>query len=115
MKDQLRLLRECLRNEIPAIVFQGDDSCAVEVLEAAVDIYKKHGATKEFLYDFELLIDDFKLYQKKIHLMLRWPICPQTRQNLFAKICKRKVYPYERYKADNVLRRPEQRAYITVC
>lgn len=65
MKDQLRLLRECLRNEIPAIVFQGDDSCAVEVLEAAVDIYKKHGATKEFLYDFELLIDDFKLYQKE--------------------------------------------------
>lgn len=48
MKDQLRLLRECLRNEIPAIVFQGDDSCAVEVLEAAVNIYKKHGATKEF-------------------------------------------------------------------
>lgn len=23
MKDQLRLLRECLRNEIPAIVFKG--------------------------------------------------------------------------------------------
>lgn len=65
MKDQIRLLRECVRNEISAIVFQGDDSCAVEVLEAAVNIYKKHGATKEFLYDFELLIDDFKLYQKE--------------------------------------------------
>lgn len=30
MKDQIRLLRECVRNEVPAIVFQGDDSCTVE-------------------------------------------------------------------------------------
>ena len=65
MKDQIRLLRECVRNEIPAIVFQGDDSCTVEVLEAAHDIYKRHGATQEFLYDFQLLIDDVRAYQKK--------------------------------------------------
>lgn len=45
MKDQIRLLRECVRNEIPAIVFQGDDSCTVEVLEAAHAIYAKHGAS----------------------------------------------------------------------
>lgn len=48
MKDQIRLLRECVRNEVPAIVFQGDDSCTVEILETAHAIYAKHGATKSF-------------------------------------------------------------------
>lgn len=38
MKDQIKLLRECVRNKIPAIVFQGDDSYTVEVLEAAHEI-----------------------------------------------------------------------------
>ena len=36
MKDQLRLLRDCITNYIPAVVFQGDDSCAPEILEAAL-------------------------------------------------------------------------------
>ena len=50
MKDQLALLRKCIVNDIPAIVFQGDDSCTVEVLEAAIEIYRRHGASREFLY-----------------------------------------------------------------
>lgn len=41
MKDQVKLLRACINNEIPAIVFQGDDKCAPEILEAALRIYKK--------------------------------------------------------------------------
>lgn len=65
MKDQLKLLRDCLHNDIPAIVFQGDDSCAVEILEAAREIYRKHGCTEEFLYDFQLLINEVKAYQKE--------------------------------------------------
>lgn len=43
MKDQIRLLRDCFHNEIPAVVFQGNDSCAGEILEAAKKIYQKHG------------------------------------------------------------------------
>lgn len=39
MKDQIRLLRDCFHNEIPAVVFQGNDSCAGEILEAAKKIY----------------------------------------------------------------------------
>ena len=39
MKDQLRLLRDCINNECPAVVFQGDDFCAPEILEAAKEIY----------------------------------------------------------------------------
>lgn len=52
MKDQLALLRKCVVNQIPATVFQGDDTCTVEVLEAAIEIYRRHGASREFLYDF---------------------------------------------------------------
>ena len=33
MKDQKELLKKCLVNDIPAIVFQGSDSCAVEILQ----------------------------------------------------------------------------------
>ena len=43
MKDQLRLLRDCINGDIPAVVFQGDDRCAPEILEAAKEIYRKSG------------------------------------------------------------------------
>lgn len=49
MKDQLRLLRDCINNDRPAVVFQGDDFCAPEILEAAKEIYRKHGCSEEFL------------------------------------------------------------------
>ena len=63
MKDQLRLLRTCIYNEIPALVFQGDDSCAPEILEAAKELYRSHCCSEEFLYDWQLLIDEVKAYQ----------------------------------------------------
>lgn len=43
MKDQLRLLRDCINNDRPAVVFQGDDFCAPEILEAAKEIYRNSG------------------------------------------------------------------------
>ena len=43
MKDQKSLLAKCLHNDIPAIVFQGSDSCAIEILQAAEKIYRKNG------------------------------------------------------------------------
>lgn len=52
MKDQLRLLRDCINNDRPAVVFQGDDFCAPEILEAAKEIYRKHGCSEEFLFDW---------------------------------------------------------------
>ena len=51
MKDQLRLLRDCINNDRPAVVFQGDDFCAPEILEAAKEIYRKHGCSEEFLFE----------------------------------------------------------------
>jgi hypothetical protein len=65
MKDQVKLLRTCINNEIPAIVFQGDDKCTPEILEAALRIYKRNGCSAEFLYDFQLLINEVKAYQKE--------------------------------------------------
>lgn len=63
MKDQKKLLTKCLTEDIPAIVFQGTDKCSVEILQAAVDIYKKNGCSEEFLYDFNQVIANFKGYQ----------------------------------------------------
>lgn len=40
MKDQFKLLRDCIHNDIPAIVFQGDDKCLPEILNAAIEIYR---------------------------------------------------------------------------
>lgn len=65
MKDQVKLLRACINNEIPAVVFQGDDQCAPEILEAALEIYRKYGCSREFLYDFQLLINEVKDYQEE--------------------------------------------------
>ena len=65
MKDQIRLLRNCIHKDIPAVVFQGDDSCVEEILTAAKEIYQKHGCSKEFLYDWQLLIEEVKAYQKE--------------------------------------------------
>ena len=65
MKDQIRLLRDCFHNEIPAVVFQGNDSCAGEILEAAKEIYQKHGCSQEFLYDWQMLINEVKAYQQE--------------------------------------------------
>lgn len=51
MKGQRKLLNACSREMIPAVVFQGTDSCAVEILQAALEIYRKNGCSNEFLYD----------------------------------------------------------------
>ena len=61
MKDQKELLKKCLVNDIPAIVFQGSDSCAVEILQAAENIYRKNGCSPEFLIDFhENVVENFR-------------------------------------------------------
>lgn len=48
MKDQIRLLRNCIHKDIPAVVFQGDDSCVEEILTAAKEIYQKTAAARNF-------------------------------------------------------------------
>lgn len=73
MKDQRLLLRKCQLNEIPAVIFQGKDYCALEIMGAAKDIYKNHGCGMEFLYDFDSLIRNFEGYQIKHRSALARP------------------------------------------
>lgn len=73
MKDQIKLLRTCFNNDIPAVVFQGDDKCVPEILEAALSIYKQKGCSAEFLYDFQLLINEVKAYQKEFPNRIKIP------------------------------------------
>lgn len=82
MKDQLRLLRDCITHYIPAVVFQGDDSCAPEILEAAMDIYRKHGCSEEFLYDWQLLINEVKAYQAENTERVKLPKLSDTEKEL---------------------------------
>lgn len=62
MKDQRLLLKKSLLNNIPAIIFQGRDHCAPEILKSAAAIYQQNGCSVEFLYDFENLVNNFKSY-----------------------------------------------------
>lgn len=74
MKDQKSLLAKCLHNDIPAIVFQGSDSCAIEILQAAEKIYRKNGCSPEFLKDFhENVVDNFKVYQQENKSEIKLP------------------------------------------
>lgn len=90
MKDQYRLLRTCICNDIPAVVFQGDDQCAPEILEAAISIYRKHGCSPEFLYDFQLLLDDVKAYQKESPRTVKLPgLSPTEKELIRGEMAKR--------------------------
>lgn len=83
MKDQLRLLRDCINNDRPAVVFfQGDDFCAPEILEAAKEIYRKHGCSEEFLFDWQLLINEVKAYQLESPATVKLPKLSPTETEL---------------------------------
>ena len=91
MKDQLRLLRTCIYNEIPAVVFQGDDSCAPEILEAAKEIYRRHGCSEEFLYDWQLLVDEVKAYQADSDARVTLPkLLPSEAETVRNEMVRRK-------------------------
>ena len=92
MKDQLRLLRDCINGDIPAVVFQGDDRCAPEILEAAKEIYRKNGCSEEFLYDWQLLIDDVKAYQSESPDTVKLPKLSQTEIELAREDMQRKGF-----------------------
>lgn len=92
MKDQLRLLRTCIYNEIPAVVFQGDDSCAPEILEAAKEIYRRHGCSEEFLYDWQLLIDEVKAYQAENSARVKLPrLLPSEAETVRDEMARREA------------------------
>lgn len=82
MRDQLYLLRDCINNERPAVIFQGNDLCAPEILEAAKEIYRKHGCSEEFLFDWQLLINEVKAYQHESPETVKLPKLSPTEAEL---------------------------------
>ena len=66
----------------PAVVFQGDDFCAPEILEAAKEIYRKHGCSEEFLFDWQLLINEVKAYQLESPATVKLPKLSPTETEL---------------------------------
>mgnify|MGYP002603266960 CR=1 FL=1 len=84
MKDQKSLLAKCLHNDIPAIVFQGSDSCVIEILQAAEKIYRKNGCSPEFLEDFhENVVENFRAYQQENKLGVKLPDLTSSEKEIF--------------------------------
>lgn len=96
MKDQIKLLRDCFYKDIPAVVFQGTDSCAPEILETAKEIYRSHGCSEEFLYDWLLLIDEVKAFQKENPLAVKLArLSPTEMEMIREEIAKSRIAKVE--------------------
>ena len=67
MKDQKALLLRCIKNDVPAMVFSGNDILFLPLLKQYYLDAKKGGCTQEFLDDIQLRIDEF---EKHIQM---WP------------------------------------------
>ncbi|MFV0398393.1 MAG: hypothetical protein ACK5JU_10345 [Bacteroidales bacterium] len=73
MKDQQRLVRKCLDNDVPVFVLCGTDINAVDTMESYYSFAEKNGCSKEFLDDLRLLINDFKKFQEEEPEKVRLP------------------------------------------
>lgn len=73
MKDQQRLVRKCLDNEVPVFVLCGTDINAVPTMEAYHQYAETKGCSAEFLKDLRLLIEDFRIFQSQEPEKVRLP------------------------------------------
>ncbi|MDR1884232.1 MAG: hypothetical protein LBR26_15850 [Prevotella sp.] len=60
MKDQKALLFRCIKNDVPAMVFSGNDILFLPLLKKYYRDAKKAGCTREFLDDIKLRIEEFE-------------------------------------------------------
>ncbi|MBK5720697.1 hypothetical protein JGH11_07410 [Dysgonomonas sp. Marseille-P4677] len=60
MKDQKALLLRCLKNDVPAMVFSGNDILFLPLLKRYYTDAKEAGCTQEFLDDIKLRIEEFE-------------------------------------------------------
>lgn len=64
MRDQVRLARNALLNDIPLFTLIGKDKFALQTLEYYYSLAKEE-CSPEFINDLELLIKDFKKYREE--------------------------------------------------
>ena len=63
-KDQRKLLKRCIENEIPVFVLTGTDACAMTALMAYAAEARAMGCDKVFIHDLETnVIPDFRDFQ----------------------------------------------------
>lgn len=60
MKDQKALLFRCIKNDVPAMVFSGNDILFLPLLKRYYEDAKLGGCTQEFLDDIQLRIEEFE-------------------------------------------------------
>lgn len=60
----VKVLIGCINEDIPVLVFQGTDRCAVEILRSAENIYIQNGCNSVYLSGFESFINEFEEYSK---------------------------------------------------
>ncbi|MDR0545190.1 MAG: hypothetical protein LBG30_07600 [Odoribacteraceae bacterium] len=65
MKDQLALLRRCLRDDVPAVVISARDVCSVPVLRRYLEEAIARGCDEEFIEDFRAVLNGFVLFQEE--------------------------------------------------
>lgn len=60
MKDQKALLLRCIKKDVPAMVFSGNDILFLPLLKRYYEDAKASGCTQEFLDDILLRIEEFE-------------------------------------------------------
>ncbi|MDR1272954.1 MAG: hypothetical protein LBK12_00235 [Odoribacteraceae bacterium] len=65
MRDQLALLRKCLRDDVPAVVISAKDICSVPVLRHYLEEAIARGCDAEFIEDFRAVLNGFILFQQE--------------------------------------------------
>ncbi|MDU1889825.1 MAG: hypothetical protein E6767_03980 [Dysgonomonas sp.] len=64
MKDQKALLFRCIKSDIPAMVFSGNDILFLPLLKRYYQDAKEAGCSSEFLDDIQLRIDEFEKHKE---------------------------------------------------
>ena len=65
-KDQRKLLKRCVMNEIPVFVLTGTDKCALAALRAYAQEARRLGCNNDFIEDLEgNVLPDFKVFQEE--------------------------------------------------
>jgi hypothetical protein len=65
MRDQLALLRKCLRDDVPAVVISAKDVCSVPVLRRYLEEATARGCDPDFIEDFRAVLNGFILFQEE--------------------------------------------------
>lgn len=81
----VKILNNCLYNDIPVIVFQGTDQCAVEIMKSAQNIYMKNGCSSVFLSKFGSFIDTFEEYGKNNVMDIKLPDLSTAEKDLISE------------------------------